>query len=224
MPPIYLLCLLFGFLICLLFADSLSLTKRCLENFVENYKTVTRDAFPCPKDAVSDVPGMSGCYYHELAGCAMFPDTAGITTCPPTPAELDQKLKTASADVSPANTSIFDYIYDKLNSNKTSASSCPEAPCENTEFFRKMQVMTDAELSAYLQRIKDNECSVGAICLRPENVASYISDSQILATSQGKTCEDVKASLGTIANESSKQLIHRIYPDCDFSQTQTQTS
>ena len=204
----------------LIMKNYFDLVRDSLETFVDDYTIIAKDAFPCPADAVAQYPGMQGCYYHDLAGCAMFPVTAGIAECPSTVVDLKSQLNSPKAAVQAANTSIFDYIYDKVKQTGTTTASCPNAQC-SFDFFRKMQVMTDSELSDYLDRIKDDACAAGAVCLQPDNLAQYISDTQVTATAQGLTCKDAQKAFDTAVNQSSKKLVQRVYPDCTLAPAAT---
>lgn len=192
----------------------LQILQQKIEGFVDDYKIVAMNAFPCKPPGI-DMTNKSGCYYTELDGCAVFPSRQEVTTCPSTSAALQDALKTPS--VLAQNEDVFDYVYDALKevSSKTS-ENCEKSPPCSFDFFKKLALMTDGELNAYNARIQKSPCSMGGICMLPENVAAYISYSQNKAAQNKMNCSEAQKAYGQANNTTSKTIISRTFPDCNL--------
>lgn len=190
-----------------------------IESFIDDYRLVKMDAFRCFPAKLNE--NEKGCYYSKLDGCLVFKDPDNSEDCPASPE--DAGLKT---DVVPeaSNTSIFDYIYNAMReTNSGGPGKCPshsmsDRPC-NFDFFQKLRVMTDSELNAYMKRITAEPCSQGAICFRPENVASYITTEQdkannISVSRDNNICFNASQEYQNTRNGPSRDIIKRIYPKC----------
>ncbi len=187
-----------------------------VEGFLENYKVIAIDAFPCRVPITDNSEsGSSGCYYHELNGCAVFPANQTSQKCPATVTEFERQIANPTDDPAAKNEDIFELVYDAMKSTSAEKSDCSSAaPCDVMDFFQKIKVMTDAEMNAYQKRVKNEPCSIGGRCMLPENVASYVSTSQADAIKSKTDCKTAANSQLTIGNEYSRGLEARVFPQC----------
>ena len=204
--------------------------EKQIENFVDNYKVIAMNAFPCkvPQEETGNgaetLPtSLSGCYYSELNGCAVFPTNETILTCPST-VKAFKKRFVETSDLVAGNEEIFELVYDamKNQSSQDQGTECKSSPECNLDFFRKIQVMTDGELNAYQQRLKNNPCSVGAVCMLPENVAAYISTAKQDASVKGVDCTEASRAMNSMSNKYSQTLYQRVFPECSLSKIKTE--
>lgn len=195
-------------------AGCMQFLQKRIEGFVDDYKVIAMNAFPCKPPGL-DMANNTGCYYTELNGCAVFQSRPDIKECPITSKELKASLQTPPAIVA-QNEDVFDYVYDALKEKSPPTDSCRGSPPCSFDFFKKLALMTDGELDAYKVRIQKDPCSIGGICMLPENIAAYIGDSQHRAAQKKAGCPEAQKAYHIAKNATSKDIINRTFPDCSL--------
>jgi hypothetical protein len=192
-----------------------------IENFdesLENELTIlAKDAFPCQEN--SDPSKRSGCFYKDLGGCIMFDTNSTSGVCPQSAALFSQQMASqnaASSDPSPHNEGIFEFVYDAMK-NTTPSTQCPDRLSSSCplNFFKNITVMTDGEINQYISRLSSEPCSEGAICLRPENVAAFISQQRSALNFNDPTiCKNSQQLKSEIKNTFSQGIHDRVFDKC----------